>query len=81
MRVIAKIVIASAFTLSAIVPAFAAEEDLLQERAGYMSAGNAFAQQVVVKHARAHKAVDTKAYAPASAPADDVTDFSIGSQR
>ena len=64
MRVIAKIVIASAFTLSAIVPAFAAEEDLLQERAGYMSAGNAFAQQVVVKHARAHKAVDTSSEPP-----------------
>jgi hypothetical protein len=79
VRVIAKFVIASVFALSAIGPAFAAEEDTLLEREG--SAGNAFAQQVVVKHARTHRVVDARAYAPASAPADDVTDFSIGSQR
>ena len=52
---------------------------MLLEREG--SAGNAFAQQIVVKHARTHRVVDARAYAPASAPADDVTDFSIGSQR
>jgi len=81
VKAIAKIAIASVFTLSAIVPAFAAEEYTLQERAGYMRADNALAQQTVVKHARRHRAVDARAYAPASAPADDVTDFSIGSQR
>ncbi|HET7193241.1 MAG TPA: hypothetical protein VFI98_15185 [Pseudolabrys sp.] len=81
MKVIAKLVIASVFALSAIVPALAAEEDTLLEREGNMSARNAFAQQEVVKHARTHKAVNARAYAPASAPADDVTDFSIGSQR
>jgi len=81
VKAIAKIAIASVFTLAAIVPAFAAEEDTLQERAAYMRADNAFAQQIVVKHARTHKTADAKAYAPASAPADDVTDFSIGSQR
>lgn len=80
MKLVAKILVASAFALSAIVPAFAAEEDTLMERGGGMSAGNAYAQQMV-KHAHSRHVTSHRAYVPVSTPTGDVIDFSIGSQR
>lgn len=82
MKLFAKILVASVFALSVVVPAFAAEEDTLMERQGVVAVANAYAQHGAVKHARARSAAAARAYdAPVSAPADNVTDFSIGSQR
>ena len=81
MKLVAKILVASAFALSAVVPAFAAEEDTLMERGGGMSAANFYAEQVAFKHVRTRHGAASKAYAHAVRPADEVVDFSIGSQR
>jgi len=81
VKLFAKILVASVFALSAVVPAIAAEEDTLMERGNVMSAGNAHAEQVAAKHAHKRHPADSRAYAPASMPADEGIDLSIGSQR
>jgi hypothetical protein len=84
------IAFASAIALSAIVPAFAYENDL----EGGASAPNMHPgkHQAAVKRTGQHRGVDAKAYAPISVPADTPSygpnydpnygpwDFGIGSQ-
>jgi hypothetical protein len=78
---IARIILTSILALSAAVPAFAAEEDTLLERAGSVSTARPLGQRVAVKHAQTRHATEARAYDPASTPADEVVDFGIGSQR
>ncbi len=76
-----KILFASVLALSAVTSAYAAEEDALVERETYMSANASVEQHGVVKHARAHRATEARAYAPAGVSVDEAVDFGIGSQR
>lgn len=79
MKVVTRFVFASILGLSAVTPAFAAEEDTLLERA-HVSTMAPFAEAVVGKPVNTRRAIDG-AYVPASAPAGEMSDFCIGSQR
>ena len=81
MKIASRIILTSILVLSAAVPAFAAEEDTLLERAGSVSTTRPPGQHVAVKHAQTRHATEARAYDPASAPADGMIDFGIGSQR
>lgn len=81
MKSFAKFIFASTFALSALAPAFAAEEDLLLERNGKISSTESIVQSAAAKHVRAHRATDARAYVPADASVGEGVDFGIGSQR
>jgi hypothetical protein len=80
VKVVTRFVFASILGLSAVTPAFAAEEDTLLERA-HVSTMAPFAEAVVGKPVNTRRAIDVRAYVPASAPAGEMSDFGIGSQR
>jgi len=81
VKIASRIILTSILALSAAVPASAAEEDTLLERAGSVSTTHPLGQHLAVKHAQTRHAAEARAYDPASAPADEVIDFGIGSQR
>lgn len=81
MKITTKLVCASFLALSAIAPAFAAEEDTLLEREAYMSNTGTPYQHVAPKRVQTLRALDARAYAPAGASVGDAVDFGIGSQR
>ena len=70
MKTSTKIITAAFLALTAVAPAFAAEEDTLLER-------NTYAVHQTFS-ARAHRAVDAMAYVPASV---EKQDYGIASQR
>jgi len=80
---IVTIVFASAIALSVVAPAFAYENDL--ENGAPASSMNPGEHQAVGKHTKMHRATDSKALVPYSAPAIIApapvgVDFGIGSQ-
>ena len=81
MKIATKLVFASFLALSAVAPAFAAEEDTLLEREAYMSNTSAINQHVATKRVQTLRAFEARAYAPAGASVGESVDFGIGSQR
>jgi hypothetical protein len=79
---IVTIAFASAIALSTVVPAFAYENDL--ETVTSASSMQPKVHRRAGMHANAHRAIGTRAYAPAPAPADAPVvapyDFGIGNQ-
>ena len=80
MKTSAKIITAAFLALSAVAPAFAAEENTLIERNTYLYAADArpIVQPAQVNTVRAHRGVEAMAFAPANV---DTRDYGIGSQR
>jgi hypothetical protein len=81
VKVATRIVFASAFVLSALAPAFAAEEDMLIERNIHVSTVGSVAQPVTADRIRTDRAGEARAYVPRSPSVYEIYDFGIASQR
>ena len=79
MKTAAKIIFASALTLSAVAPTFAHAAYL--QNASQIRSTSAPGQHAMHKSARAVRGLDSMAYAPADVGNSYSRDFGIGSQR